>query len=777
MAWPSRGVAGLVTRSTAIGMLCRGYNGLASFLFSSMFIMSPKKHVVALFSAIALAACADHGTTNSVPPVSTTVTPQFETRSEVPTGISSHADFVVADFNGDQQLDMLVASLTGEVQVLLGSNGTFTNGQQLMVGGAPVWLASGDMDHDGDLDVMVVRADVGLATALNNDGLANFSIGYSVPVGSDALSIVLADANNDGDMDVVMACQNPPAVELYMGNGTGQFVPGTILRMPGGGRPFALAVGDVTGDLVPDLVTADIDGDRVLIYPGGGTSLLDFAEQPTELHIAGGPCACSIGDLNSDGVPDLAVSAFFNSQLVVVTQYAHQPGEATYTATTVQLDGAPALSVIADVTGDGRNDIVTCLATRATMAVVAQRVDGSLAAPFQLDATGFPLRAAVGDVNRDGRMDLLALSSYGDRINLWPALPDGRLAGARNYDTGLLYSNYVAAADFDGDGRSDAVVGDNFDSQVVIMQAGAQGDLQVTKTINLGAFVFNVRTMDVDRDGDMDVLVPVENGVKILRNTSGSNGQNDPISFDILPGTGANSYGLGVGPFGVAAADFDADGHLDLALVDYADGSLQIMRGTGNCNFLPPDQIFGVGGGPVDVVAADFSGDGKLDLAISREHLADILVLQNDGLGNFSVQVSLPVGAAPNYLLSADFDRDGRADLIVSNGDAGSITVLSGEEGGFLSAEYPAGRSPTALSVKDLTGDGREDILVASLEDGNYRVLVNDRNGNFPSVFQFPGSLGATSGVLGDIDGDQDLDLFIANLISNRLSVVKNISR
>lgn len=201
------------------------------------------------------------------------------------------------------------------------------------------------------------------------------------------------------------------------------------------------------------------------------------------------------------------------------------------------------------------------------------------------------------------------------------------------------------------------------------------------------------------------------------------------------------------------------------------------MRGTGNCNFLPPDQIFGVGGGPVDVVAADFNGDGKLDLAISREHLADILVLQNDGLGNFSVQVSLPVGAAPNYLLSADFNRDGRADLIVSNGDAGSITVLSGEEGGFLSAEYPAGRSPTALSVKDLTGDGREDILVTSLEDGNYRLLVNDRNGNFPSVFQFPGSLGATSGALGDIDGDQDLDLFIANLLSNRLSVVKNISR
>jgi len=103
----------------------------------------------------------------------------------------------------------------------------------------------------------------------------------------------------------------------------------------------------------------------------------------------------------------------------------------------VQLDGAPALSVIGDVTGDGRNDVVLCLAGRATMVVVPQLAGGGgLGEPFQLDASGMPLRPALGDANRDGRTDLFALSGFGDRINLWLARgdgPAGRLAQLRHW--------------------------------------------------------------------------------------------------------------------------------------------------------------------------------------------------------------------------------------------------------------------------------------------------------------------------------------------------------
>lgn len=715
-----------------------------------------------------------HGSTGTAP-VKTSTTPRFETRTEVDSHTVGHSDYVVADFNGDQQPDMLVASISGEVQVLLGSNGTWAQGQQLTLSGSPVWLASGDVDHDLDRDVVVVRGDAGLATVLLNDGSGNFTIGNSVPAGLDPLAVALGDANDDGHLDILVTRPQAPEVALFVGDGAGGFVPGTAINLPGGGKPMTIAVGDVTGDANPDLVVADVDGDRVLVYPGSGTATLDFATLPTELQIQGGPCACSIGDLNSDGHPDLAVSAYNWSQMVVVTQFPPVPGAQTFTSTTIPVDGAPSLHVIGDINGDGRNDLVTCLATRASVAVIEQRADGTLATPYQLDASGLPVHPALADANLDGRQDLFALSGYGDKINLWFASATGSLTGSRNYDSGLTYANYVASADFDGDGKADAALGGNFGSRVTILSSNAQGGMQLATSLDLGVSVFNVRAVDIDRDGDMDLVVPVENGVKVLRNNH--NSYTSGMAFDVLPGPGAQSFGTGSGPFGVTAVDLDRDGNEDLALVDYAEGVLQILRGTGNCNFLNATQTFTLGGGPVDVVAADFTGDGKPDLAVSREHLADILVLANNGQGGLSVLMSLPVGAAPNYLFTADFDRDNRADIIASNGDSGTITVLFGGAGGFSSASYPAGRSPTALAAQDLTNDGKADILVASLEDGNYRILVNDGKGNFPNVFPFPGTFGATSGVLGDVDGDRDLDLLITSVISNRLSVVKNVSK
>ena len=81
----------------------------------------------------------------------------------------------------------------------------------------------------------------------------------------------------------------------------------------------------------------------------------------------------------------------------------------------------------------------------------------------------------------------------------------------------------------------------------------------------------------------------------------------------------------------------------------------------------------------------------------------------------------------------------------------------------------------TALLAGDLTGDGRDDVLVTSLQSGDFRVLVGDGNGSFPDVVRFPGTLGASSALLQDIDGDGLRDLLIASLITNRVSLVRNI--
>jgi hypothetical protein len=725
-----------------------------------------------LLGAAAAAGCAKHH--DGLSSVGNVTVPEFETRTEVPTGTTGHADFAVGDFNGDQRTDMVVASFTGEIQVMLGDNGTWSQGQQVVLTGTPVWMASGDLDGDLDLDLVVVRRDAGLATVLFNDGHANFTVGPSLPVGTDALAVVVGDIDGDGAPDILVSRPVSPEIEVFVNDGHGSFAVGPTVSLPGGGQPLTMAYGDVTHDGIPDLVVVDSGNQRLLVYQGG-SSALDIVTAPVELQVPGNPATCAIGDLNGDGFPDLAVSAFDTGQIVEITAFPVSPGIigfASMTSTTVQVDGAPSLCAVGDVTGDGRNDVVACIATRATMVVVPQQADDTPGVPFQLDATGMPLRPALADANGDGRLDLFALSGFGDRINLWLARADGKPAGSRNFDTGLLFSDYVTAADFDGDGFSDAAVGDNFDNHVAFLQNDGAGGLHLTQTVELGRGVFNVRATDIDGDGKPDVLVPVDNGVKVLRNHSTPGN----LAFDVLPGVGPDAFGAGTGPFGVTAADLDGDGLKDLAVVDYAGGTLQVLHATAPFEFVAGDTI-AIGGGPIDVAAADFTGDGIVDLAVSRSTHADILVLQNDGHGHLSLFVSLPVGSAPNYLFTADFDGDHRADIVVSDGNADTVTVLFGGDQGFRSATYPAGNGPTALAARDLTGDGVPDILVASLIGGDCRVLVNDGHGNFPNVFPFPGVIGATSAALGDFDADGDLDLVLATIVSNRLSLITNISK
>jgi len=737
------------------------------------------RNLTCLAAALAAtAACARHS--GSGPSVGPTGLPRFETRLEIHTGTTSDADFHVADFDGDNFLDMAVIGLSGEMRILLGNGTSFTAGQTLTLSGLPIWITGGDLDGDGDTDLVVVRNAGNSTDVFWNDGNGNFTAGPALPVGLDALAVVVDDIDGDGNLDILVSRPVAPEIVVYLGDGSGSFAAADPISLPGGGSAFNLAVGDVTRDGVPDLIVADPVLSRVLVYPGPGSSqtLGAFAYQ---LNVPGAPRAVSIGDLSGDGLADMVVSAFEANRFVVVTAIdaLSSPSNvlgsggvvvSTYQSFDVLLTSAPSLSTIADVTGDARPDLVACLSGQATMVVVPQLPAGGLGEPFQLDATGLPLRPFVGDFDRNGQNDLFALSGLGDRVNLWLARNNGELAGARNFDAQLPTAPWIAGGDFDGDGQPELAVGSWDSTFVRVMKRRPDGALEVVHSIDMATEVMQLRSADLDFDGRMDLVVSVPGGLKLLRNrTSGG-----VLEFEILPGP-VTTIGNLVGPFGLAVADLDRDGALDLIVCDYVGSAVHVIAGTATPFVFGTDHRFPLPGGPIAVTTADFTGDGRLDLAVSRQQLSDIVILQNQGNLEFSNFLVLPVGQAPNYLISADFNRDGRADLVVSNADSGTVSVLFGTGSGFIGGSFPAGQSPTALLAEDLTGDGRPDILVTSLVSGDFRVLVGNGRGSFPELVRFPGTLGATNAILQDMDGDGRLDLLIASLITNRVSLVRNI--
>jgi len=342
------------------------------------------------------------------------LTLSFGPATSFPVGPNPQA-VVTADFNNDGRLDLATANAGGNtVSVLLGDDeGGFGTAIASAVGGDPASLAAADFDKDGNLDLATVTQGRVSVLLGNGDGTFPAPTNYYVP--AYALSVAMGDFNSDGNADLVVSAEDLEGfgvLQVALGNGGGGFTiaNGVWIDYPCPG----MAVGDLNGDGKLDAIAVP-DGGVSDGFPLLGNGDGTFDPDSWYRQFVSGPDlrAVAVGDFTGDGIPDLVTAG----QTVDVLR-GHGDGwfddPINHSANGSMHTGV----VVADFNGDGHLDAVTADADTGTVSLMLGDGDGTLRYAGAFATGSSPAAVAVGDFNGDGRPDVATADADSNTVSV-----------------------------------------------------------------------------------------------------------------------------------------------------------------------------------------------------------------------------------------------------------------------------------------------------------------------------------------------------------------------
>jgi len=320
------------------------------------------------------------------------------------------------DFNNDGIPDFVAGQSSSSpgtgVIVFLGlSNGTLGKGTVYAASDALGYVAVGDINGDGNADIVASNWATGKVEVLIGNGDGTFQAPVSVTLPGLSNGLVVADLNGDGWQDVAVAGKNS-AVYVLLNNGSGSLAFAGTYALSGNG--FELATADFNSDGKPDLAVAMTSTSRVAILMGNGDGT--FASAPDYDTTLPSPYGIAAGDVNFDGNADLFVSSSSSSQITV----ALGNGDGTFTSPGVYpasissslVDAAPGEVTLADINQDGTMDVVYANAGHSSIGILLGNGSGGFHSPIEFPVGGGALALTTADINSDGWPEVVTADSH-----------------------------------------------------------------------------------------------------------------------------------------------------------------------------------------------------------------------------------------------------------------------------------------------------------------------------------------------------------------------------